>query len=105
MKYLVIICLAFLATAWVIERNPTITSIYGSIEPVEGGKKVFAIKGTDTVAVVPQDGKFSVAVGSAGNWKIYVQATPPYKDAAVNNIMVEEGKSSDVGIIKLTSDH
>lgn len=105
MKYLVIICLAFLATAWVIERNPTITSIYGSIEPAEGGKKVFAIKGTDTVAVIPQDGKFSVAVGSASNWKIHVQAIPPYKDAAVNNIMVEEGKSSDVGIVKLISDH
>lgn len=105
MKYIVIICIAFITAAAVIKPKDFITSIYGNIEPAEAAKKVFAIKGTDTVAVIPEAGKFSVAVSTAGSWKVYIQALPPYKDAVLNNIMVEEGRSSNAGTIKLVSDH
>jgi len=105
MKHIVIICIAFMAAAAVIKPHPALTSIYGNIEPAEAAKKVFAIKGTDTLVVIPEAGKFSIAVSAAGSWKIYVQAMPPYKDASVNSVIVEEGKSSDVGTIRLVSSH
>lgn len=105
MKYIVILCFSFLTGAWIFDKNTMISSIYGNIEPVGAASKVLAIKGTDTVAVVPQSGKFSIAVSTGGVWKLYVQAISPYKDATVNNIKVEDGRSTDAGIIKLVSAH
>lgn len=98
MKYIILICVVFVLASLVIKP---VSSIYGTIEPAESAAKVFAIKGTDTLVVIPEAGKFSVAVTGAGKWKLYVQAISPYKDAVVDNLTVEEGRSTDAGIIKL----
>ena len=98
----IIFCiLIFLIGAFIPVRS-SISSIYGSIEPQDAAKKVLAINAKDTFVVIPQAGKFSVAV-SAGTWKLYVQAVKPFKDATVENIRVVEGKSTDAGVIQLTA--
>ena len=95
--------LFFILTAF-ISRQELLTSIYGSIDPPEAAAKVWAISGKDSVTVEPAAGRFSLAVPHAGNWKLVVQAINPYKDAVVENIVVTEGRSTDAGIIRLTSE-
>ncbi len=101
MKNLIII---IILTCWIIfgfiPGAHKISSIYGTIEPAEAAKKVLAISGKDTVTVVPEAGKFSIAV-TTGTWMIVVEAEKPYKDAVIENIKVEEGKSADAGVIRL----
>ena len=102
-KLILLICIVFFAVSAFIPRNNFISSIYGTIEPADAAKKVWAIKGTDTLTIIPEGGKFSIAV-TGGIWRLYVEAMPPYKNATVDNIRVEEGKSTDAGIITLKSD-
>ena len=98
----VIFCiLIFLIGAFIPVRH-SLSSIYGSIEPQDAAKKVFAIQARDTFAVIPIAGKFSIAV-SAGTWKLYVQAAKPFKDVTVENILVVEGKSTDAGVVRLSA--
>ena len=101
-KLLIFMTVALLILSAFISKTKLITSIYGTIEPAEGAGKVWAVSGKDSVAVIPQAGKFSVAVGKAGTYKIFIQAIRPFKDAVVDNIKVEDGKSADAGIITLS---
>ena len=80
---------------------PEMSSIYGSIEPAEAVKKVMAISGTDTIVVVPQRGKFAVAV-NPGIWRLYIESIPPYRDILTEYFKVYEGISTDAGVITLT---
>jgi len=102
-KLILLTCIIFFAVSAFITRGNFISSIYGTIEPAEAAKKVWAIKGTDTLTIIPEAGKFSIAV-TGGIWKLQIEAMPPYKNAVVENIRVEEGKSTDAGMITLKSD-
>ena len=76
----------------------------GMVNPADGAKEVWAISNSDSVSVVPESGKFSLDL-KPGTWKIHVVAIPPFKDAFVDNVTVQEGKYTDVGEIKLTGDN
>lgn len=102
-KLLFVICIAFaLLSAFII---PPTGGIHGTISPADAAKKVWAIStsGTDSVSVVPSSGAFSLDV-KPGTWKIIVQAAKPYKDAVISSIIVDEGKYTDAGEIKLKSE-
>lgn len=90
------------ASAFVARKN-TMSGINGTITPADGASKVWAISGKDSVAALPAAGKFSLDV-KPGSWKVYVQAVKGYKDAVVENIIVENDRYADAGEIKLTSD-
>jgi hypothetical protein len=98
-RLFILACAVFLIVSAFSSRN-FISSIYGTIEPAEAAKKVWAVNGKDSVSVIPEAGKFSIAV-TAGKWKLTVEANRPYQDAVIENINVEEGKSTDAGIIRL----
>jgi len=76
------------------------SGITGIIEPADGAKKVWAIAGTDSIGVIPVNGKFSITV-KPGNWTIVVEAVAPYQNATVEGVLVLEGNSTDAGTIKL----
>jgi hypothetical protein len=104
MKKLIIVLSIIVFIAGVFAgRQVSISSIYGNIEPADAAKKVMAVSGSDSLVVIPQSGKFSIAV-TPGKWAIYVQAVGPYKNAVLQNIIVEEGRSTDVGTIRLRAD-
>lgn len=76
------------------------SGIHGTITPPEGAKKVWAIGEKDSVSAMPQTGNFMMDV-KPGNWKLHIQAVPPYKDAVVENLHVKEGQYTDAGVIQL----
>jgi hypothetical protein len=100
----IMLCAAtIIATSAFVARKNAMSGINGTVAPADGASKVWAISGKDSVAVVPAAGKFSLNV-KPGSWKVYVQAVKGYKDAAVENIVVENDRYTDAGEIKLTSD-
>jgi hypothetical protein len=102
MKKLMIVPGFLLLMAAALLSSVQISSIYGVIDPAGAAKRVLAIStARDTVVVVPQDGRFSVAV-NGGVWKLYIEAVPPFKDAYAENIKVTDGRSTDAGILRLT---
>jgi len=100
-KIVITLCVAFVVMSAFVSRHPVKSGIYGSIDPPEMAKKIWAISRTDSVSAVPLNGKFSIEV-KPGTWKLIVEAVPPYKNTAVENVLVQEGQSADVGVIKLT---
>ena len=99
-KFIAIALVAiFICSAFIPSRRG-ITSIYGIIDPPESCVKVVAIKDWDSVVVIPHDGRFSIKV-TTGTWKLYFQASSPYKDMYLGNVQARDDQSTDVGLIRM----
>jgi len=77
------------------------SKIIGTATPSIGVKKVAAYDGKDSIFSNTSTGTFTIEV-HAGNWKLIVLAVPPYKDAVLENVVVQEGQDTDVGEIRLS---
>ncbi|HYE55126.1 MAG TPA: carboxypeptidase regulatory-like domain-containing protein [Chitinophagaceae bacterium] len=75
-------------------------SITGSLVPADGAVNIWAIQATDTVRAVIANGIFSFST-RPGAWKVIIDAKAPYKDVMLENIMVNDGKETSVGEIRL----
>jgi hypothetical protein len=101
-KAVITLCATFvLFSAFMLQ--PFKSGIHGTIDPADGAQKVWALNGTDSVSAVPMSGKFSLEV-APGKWKLFVEATPPYKNTTLENITVREEEYTDAGVIRLTSE-
>ena len=60
---------------------------------------VLATNGIDSVGTTPINGVFSLIV-KPGNWRVFVNARTPYRNM-IMNVPVEEGKTIDLGLIRL----
>jgi hypothetical protein len=79
------------------------STIIGRINPVDGAELLWAIhtNNVDSVkATTASDGRFSITV-KPGTYRIVVIAKPPYKNAAVENVLAREGETADTGEITL----
>jgi len=81
-------------------QKETASRIIGTATPLEGIRKIAAYDGKDSVFANTSTGTFAISV-HAGNWKLIVLAAIPYKDAVLENVVVQEGQDTDVGEIKL----
>jgi len=100
-KLAITLCTGFIAIFAFVSPDNAKSGIYGSIDPPDGSKRIWAISGTDSVSTVPLTGKFSLEV-KPGTWKLIVEAVPPLKNTVVESVLVQEGQSADAGVIKLT---
>ena len=76
------------------------SSITGKVSPAGQATAVWAISGTDSTTANVVNGVFSLAA-KAGTYKLVVDAKEPYKDVALDGIVVNDGAATDVGEIKL----
>ena len=76
------------------------SGIQGTIDPPDGARRIWAVSGKDTVAIIPPPGSFIMDL-KPGSWKLVVEAALPYKNAERESILVIEGQLTDVGLIKL----
>jgi len=81
-------------------RNADPVFITGKITPAEGATAVWAIKGTDSVKALLENGTFALSV-QPGTYNVIIDAADPYKDVIRKNITVSEKKPKDLGEIKL----
>ncbi len=76
-------------------------SIKGSIIPADGATRVWALSSADTLKAAIQSGSFEILNAKAGTYRIVVEAKPPYKNTAKDNVTVMDGQPTNVGEIKL----
>ncbi len=76
-------------------------SIKGTITPADGATKVWALSTGDTLKSDIQSGSFEITNAKAGIYRIIVEAKPPYKNTAKDNVTVIDGQATNVGEIKL----
>ncbi len=77
-------------------------SITGSVLPADGGTKVWAVSPGDTLQGAIQSGNFEISNVKPGTYRIIVEAKPPYKNTAKDNVTVADGSPTNVGAIKLS---
>jgi hypothetical protein len=100
-KLTLLLCVVFVVMAAFIRTEPSKSGIHGTIEPADGAKKAWAVSGTDSVSTVPVAGHFSLEL-KPGPWTVIIEGNPPYKNQVMQNVIVQENQSTDVGIIKLS---
>lgn len=76
------------------------SGIKGTVSPADGAGIVWAVSGSDSVKVTPDNGAFAFSV-KPGTYKVIVQALADYKTFIKENVVVEEGKVTDLGTITL----
>lgn len=99
-----ILCATFFVISAFVASPPAKTGIHGSIDPPQNAKKIWAISSTaDSVSIIPSAEIFFIEV-KPGSWKLLVEATKPFKNTEVENIIVKQDQSTDAGVIKLLSE-
>jgi hypothetical protein len=76
-------------------------SIKGTVTPADGATRAWALSTTDTLRADIQGGGFEITNAKAGTYRIIIEAKPPYKNTAKDNVKVTDGQPTSVGEIKL----
>ena len=82
-------------------RNIDNGSIKGTITPADGATKVWALSSADTLKADIQSGSFEIMNAKPGTYRLIVEAKPPYKNTAKDNVVVADGEATNVREIKL----
>ena len=83
-------------------NHPSLTgTIRGTVSPSEGAARVWAVSTSDTAKGNVQNGAFEITTAKEGTYKVIVEAVPPYRNAAKDNVIVANGQTTDVGQINL----
>ena len=76
-------------------------TIKGTIMPADGATKAWALSSTDTLKADIQNGSFEISNAKPGTYRLIIEAKPPYKNTAKDNVAVADGQPTNVGEIKL----
>ncbi len=92
-----------IATAGLLafKHAPFTGTIRGTVSPAEGAARVWAVSTSDTAKGNMQNGAFEITTAKEGTYKVIVEAIPPYRNAAKDNVIVANGQTTDVGQINL----
>jgi len=75
--------------------------IRGIVTPAEGGVRAWAESSIDTLKAPIIDGSYEITGARPGTYKVVIEAKPPYRNAAKDGVIVNDGQTSDAGEIKL----
>jgi hypothetical protein len=75
--------------------------VRGNTTPPAMGLRAFLFSGKDTISVNVVNDVFQFSNVPAGNYKLLVEAAPPYRNAVKDGIRVIEGEFTDAGQIDL----
>ena len=81
--------------------NTLTGSIRGTVSPADGALRVWAVSSADTAKGNIASRAFEVVTAKEGTYKLIVEAKPPYKNVAKDNVVVVNGQVTDVGEINL----
>ena|ERR1700743_1108727 len=76
-------------------------SIRGTVTPADGGGRAWAESSSDTLRAPIVNGSYEIANAKPGTYKVIIEAKPPYRNAAKDGIMVNDGQAADAGEIRL----
>ena len=76
-------------------------SIKGIVSPSDGALRAWAETTSDTLKADIVNGSYEITNVQPGIFRVIIEAKPPYRNAAKENVVVVEGKATDAGEIKL----
>jgi hypothetical protein len=76
-------------------------SIKGTVSPAEGAVQAWALSSTDTLKAAITNGAFEITNVKPGDYRLIIEAKPPYKNVAKEAVSVKDGAPTEVGEIKL----
>jgi hypothetical protein len=76
-------------------------TVKGTITPLNGGIKCWAISQTDTFQTNIANGAFELSNLKPGTYRITIEAIPPFKNAVREGIDIRNGEVTDIGEIRL----
>ena len=82
-------------------KNIDTGSIKGTITPADGATKAWALSSTDTLQSAIQGGSFEITGAKQALTGLIIEAKPPYRNTAKDNVAVTDGQPTNVGEIKL----
>jgi hypothetical protein len=75
-------------------------TITGNVSSPTALQYVWAIQGKDSVIAPAVNGNFALKV-TPGIWKLLLHTKSHYKNMAIDSVIVNDGKATDLGEIKL----
>ena len=76
-------------------------SIKGRVSPADGASRAWALSSADTLQTEIKNGTYEIKDARPGVYRVIIEAKPPYKNAAKDNVTVTDGQAADAGEIKL----
>lgn len=76
-------------------------SVRGTLIPPEAGLNAFLFSAKDTFNVNVVNGAFQFSNVTAGNYKLMIEAAPPYRNGIKDGVSVRDGQFTDAGQIEL----
>lgn len=76
-------------------------SIKGTVSPADGATRAWAESSSDTLKALVINGSYEITNAKPGTYRIIIEAKPPYRNAAKEGIVVNDGQAADAGEIKL----
>ena len=76
-------------------------TVKGTVSPPDAAVRAWVLSATDTFRADVNKGVFEITNVKAGNYKLIIEAMPPYKNKAKEGIEVTDEGTADVGEIKL----
>ena len=82
--------------------KPVAGTLTGNVNPPEAGLRAWIFSATDTLtATVENSGHFQISQVKPGNYRLLVEARPPYRNSVKEGIHVADGVPTDVGTIEM----
>lgn len=76
-------------------------TIVGKISPIKQASSVIAVRGSDSVKVIPNEGHFGMEL-QPGDWKLIIALKEYNSPPTEKRIQVQEGQHINLGEIRLT---
>jgi hypothetical protein len=76
-------------------------SIKGIVSPSDGAVRAWAETLSDTLKADIVNGAYEITNVKPGIYRVIIEAKPPYRNAAKENVTVVDGHATDAGEIKL----
>ena len=82
--------------------RPVAGAVSGNVNPADAASRAWIFSATDTLtAPVENSGHFQISQVKPGNYRLLIEARPPYRNNVKEGIRVTEGAPTDIGTIEM----
>lgn len=82
--------------------RPLAGAVTGNVNPPDAGLRAWIFSTTDTLTTqVENSGHFQISQVKPGNYRLLIEARPPYRNSVKDGIRVSEGAPTDIGTIEM----
>lgn len=75
--------------------------VKGTISPSNAGIRAWLFSRTDTLSGSIAQGAFQIDQVKPGNYRLMIEAAPPFRNLIVDGVVVVEGQPTDVGVLTM----